>query len=154
MYFEDQPRFLNVVAAVETETAPAELLSWLKAAEGRMGRVDAARNSPRVIDMDIVFYAGLVVSEPSLQIPHPRLAERAFVLVPLAEIRPGLLHPVLKKTVASLLRDLGAHGGVVRRPGVLEAASPSPPRRPAPPGTSPSRRGSSRGARRSSPRPR
>jgi 2-amino-4-hydroxy-6-hydroxymethyldihydropteridine diphosphokinase len=80
--------------------------------------------------MDILFYGREVVSEPSLEIPHPRIAERAFVLVPLDEVLPGLIHPVLQKTVAELLGDLKTQKKVVRRPDLLlDLASSLSPRR-------------------------
>lgn len=131
MYREDQGPFLNCVLVVETDLGPGALLEWLKETERKMGRDrQAARNSPRVIDMDILFYGDEVVSGPSLQVPHPRIPERAFVLVPLNEVRPRLVHPVLKKSVAELLGELRTTKGVVKRHGPLEGISPSPPRLP------------------------
>jgi 2-amino-4-hydroxy-6-hydroxymethyldihydropteridine diphosphokinase len=149
MYRDDQGWFLNCVLTVETDLGPAALLAWLKRTERRLGRdPKGERNGPRLIDIDILFYGDQVVSSPSLEVPHPRLAERAFVLVPLNEIRPRLVHPVLGKTPAELLRALHTDKGVKK----LGALSPSPPRPHGRPGQSPSRRGSSRGGRRSSPR--
>lgn len=131
MYREDQGWFLNCVVVVETDIEPLALLGWLKETEARMGRdPKAARNSPRAIDMDILFYGETVVSGPSLQVPHPGIAERAFVLVPLKEVRPNLVHPVLGKSVAELLDGLQTRKGVVRRPGVLSGSLPSLPRQP------------------------
>jgi 2-amino-4-hydroxy-6-hydroxymethyldihydropteridine diphosphokinase len=131
MYREDQERFLNCVVVVETDIEPLALLRWLKYTETRMGRDPrAARNAPRVIDMDILFYGQRVVSGPSLRVPHPGIAERAFVLVPLCEVRPNLVHPVLGKTVTELLDGLRTRKGVVRRPDVLSGFLPSPPRQP------------------------
>jgi 2-amino-4-hydroxy-6-hydroxymethyldihydropteridine diphosphokinase len=138
MYREDQDWFLNCVVVVETDLEPGTLLGWLKETEMGMGRdKQAARNAPRVIDMDILFYGDMVVSGPSLQVPHPGIAERAFVLVPLNEVRPGLVHPILRKSVSELLKELRAHKGVVRRPDLLSGFLPSPPRRPEPPAPSP-----------------
>lgn len=143
MYREDQGLFLNCVIVVETSLLPEDLLEFLKTEERGLGRERRrARNAPRVIDMDIIFYGDTVVSNPSLQVPHPKAAERAFVLVPLDEVRPLLLHPVLKKTAAELLGDLGSRKRVVKVPGVLAGFSPSSPRRPARPEGSASRRGS------------
>jgi len=131
MYREDQGPFLNCVLVVETDLRPGALLEWLKETERKMGRDQrAARNAPRVIDMDILFYGDEVVSGPSLQVPHPGIQERAFVLVPLNEVRPRLVHPVLKKSVAELLGGLRTTEGVVKRPELLAGISPSQPRLP------------------------
>ena len=131
MYREDQERFLNCVVVVETDIEPLALLRWLKETEKQMGREPRAdRNAPRVIDMDILFYGETVISGPSLEVPHPRIAERAFVLVPLCEVRPRLVHPVLGKTVTELLDGLRTRKGVVKRPGALSGFLPSPPRPP------------------------
>ena len=155
MYREDQDWFLNCVVVVETEAEPGRILEWLKATERKMGRGRrSARNGPRVIDMDILFYGDLVVSGPALEVPHPRIAERAFVLVPLNEVRPLLVHPVSGKSVGELLKSLSTDKRVIERPGLLADLSPSPPRRPGRPAASPSRRGSLSDGRRSSPRSR
>ncbi|MDA4115801.1 MAG: 2-amino-4-hydroxy-6-hydroxymethyldihydropteridine diphosphokinase [Thaumarchaeota archaeon] len=131
MYREDQGWFLNCVVVVETDLDPHALLRWLKETEAELGRDPrAARNAPRVIDMDILFYGEVVISGPSLQLPHPGIAERAFVLVPLEEVRPSLVHPVLGKSVAELLDGLQTRKGVVRRPDVLSGLLPLPPRQP------------------------
>jgi 2-amino-4-hydroxy-6-hydroxymethyldihydropteridine diphosphokinase len=138
MYREDQGWFLNCVVVVETDIEPLALLGWLKRTEAKMGRdPKAARNSPRVIDMDILFYGDRVVSGPDLQVPHPGIAERAFVLVPLSEVRPRLVHPVLGKSVGQLLAELHARKGVVKRSDLLSGFLPSPPRRPGQPAASP-----------------
>jgi 2-amino-4-hydroxy-6-hydroxymethyldihydropteridine diphosphokinase len=131
MYYEDQGAFLNCVVVVETDLKPMALLKLLKGIEEEMGRDQGGtRYGPRNIDMDILFYGREVVSEPSLEIPHPRIAERAFVLVPLHEVRPGLIHPVLQKTAAELLGDLKTQKKVVRRPDLLlDLASSLSPRR-------------------------
>ncbi len=115
--FEDQPKFLNAVCCIATSLSPERLLSLAKQIEAEMGRTPSFRNAPRVIDIDILFYDDEVLSLPGLEIPHPRVAERAFVLVPLSEIAPGLVHPVLKKTVMELLEGLGIVSGVRRRAG-------------------------------------
>ncbi len=138
MYREDQEWFLNCVVVVETDLEPGALLAWLKETEAEMGRDPrASRNAPRVIDMDILFYGDRVVSGPSLQVPHPGIPERAFVLVPLDEVRPRLVHPVLGKTAAELLGELHTRKEVVKRSGLLWDSSPSRPRRPGPPVESP-----------------
>ncbi len=121
MYLEDQPWFLNAVVAIDTRLAPRDLLRAVQSAEAMLGRKRNVRYGPRTIDLDILFYDGLVLSEPGLELPHPKLAERLFVLVPLAEIRPGLAHPVLGVTISELVTALKANEKTVRKVGVLGA---------------------------------
>ena len=101
----EQPWFLNLVCAAETELSPQGLLAFIQSIEGKMGRVRERRFGPRPIDIDILFYDDLVTKTPSLEIPHPCLTERAFVLVPLVEIAPDLLHPTLELTVRAILEQ-------------------------------------------------
>ncbi len=106
----DQPAFLNMVLRGETSLSPEELLQTLKQLESRLGRVPSIRYGPRLIDIDILFYDDLVLVSPELTIPHPRLHERAFVLVPLAEIAADLVHPCLGKTIRALLETVDPSG--------------------------------------------
>ena len=110
----NQPRFLNLVCRVTTFLEPPALLSLLKGIETKMGRLPNTSNLPRPIDIDILFYDDRVVNTPELTIPHPRLAERAFVLVPLVEIAPELVHPVYGKTVRELKDSMTEVQGVLK----------------------------------------
>lgn len=106
MYIENQALFLNGAAKVDTELKPKELLDFLKNTEKKLGRKETKRNGPRIIDLDILFYGDQIINKDDLLVPHPKIQERAFVLVPLAEIQPNLIHPVYKKTIAELLSEL------------------------------------------------
>jgi 2-amino-4-hydroxy-6-hydroxymethyldihydropteridine diphosphokinase len=106
----DQPDFLNMVLKGETRLAPAALLARLKRIETDLGRLPTIRYGPRLIDLDILFYDSLVLSTPELTIPHPRLHERAFVLVPLADLAANLVHPVLGKPIRDLLAGIDLTG--------------------------------------------
>jgi len=103
-----QGRYLNGAARVTTELAPRALLDALLSAERACGRVrtPGVRNEARTLDLDLLLYDDLVLDEPGLTLPHPRLHERAFVLGPLAELAPQLRHPVLKQTLAELQKQL------------------------------------------------
>jgi 2-amino-4-hydroxy-6-hydroxymethyldihydropteridine diphosphokinase len=103
---EDQPWFLNLVCAGTTALTPVDLLRRAKKIENEMGRVEGIRFGPRPIDIDILLYDRVIELSPALTIPHPRLHERAFVLVPLAEIAPTLVHPRLRLTIRTLLARL------------------------------------------------
>ena len=105
-YFEDQYNFLNTVLHGFTDLEPRELLQFTKAVQKEVGRVERFRNGAREIDIDILFYDNVVYKDEELEIPHPRLQERDFVLQPFADINPDFSHPVLKKTIRKLLATL------------------------------------------------
>jgi 2-amino-4-hydroxy-6-hydroxymethyldihydropteridine diphosphokinase len=108
--FSDQPPFLNLAVQAETSLKPAVLLRKLKKVEVELGRKPSFRYGPRLIDIDILFYGSLVWKSGSLVIPHPHLHERAFVLVPLADLAPSFRHPLLDLTVADLLAQVDTSG--------------------------------------------
>jgi 2-amino-4-hydroxy-6-hydroxymethyldihydropteridine diphosphokinase len=99
----DQPAFLNQVIQIETELSPKKVLEQTLSIEKQLGRERRLRWGARVIDIDILYYADLISEDSDLHLPHPRLHERRFTLVPLAEIAPDFIHPVLKKTNQELL---------------------------------------------------
>ena len=100
----EQDWFLNCVVEGETALSAAELLQRLRRIEKKMGSAKAFAKGPRIIDLDILYFGDAIVDVAGLQIPHPRMADRRFVLVPLAEIAPGLRHPVTQKTTAEMLQ--------------------------------------------------
>jgi len=108
--FADQPPFLNQVLKGQTTLSPLDLLSHLKEIEAALGRVPTFRFGPRLIDLDILFYADWTLDTPELILPHPHLHERAFVLVPLNDLAPDLRHPVLGQTVRQLLAGIDTTG--------------------------------------------
>ena len=112
----NQPWFLNAVIEVETGLFPRQLLHRLQHVEKQMGRRRAAPKGPRNIDIDILLFGNFILSGQTLTIPHPRLAERRFALLPLAELAPDLRHPVLRKTAREMLAAVA--GQIVRRTGI------------------------------------
>ncbi len=110
--FKDQPLFLNAVCRITTTLNPEKLLGCVKGIETAIGRTPSFPNAPRPIDIDILFYGERTARSEALTIPHPRLTQRAFVLIPLAEIAPDLVHPGKGKTIRELLNNLENTEGV------------------------------------------
>lgn len=111
----EQPDYLNAVALVLTELDPERLLWNLLLIERELGRSRRRRWEPRPIDLDLIFFDNAVVEKPGLTVPHPEAHKRAFVLVPMSELAPNLVHPVLGKTMAELLGELKVQGSVKRK---------------------------------------
>ncbi len=123
-YYTDQPAFLNAVCCARTALSPPLLLAFLKELERALGRqASDVRYGPRTVDLDILFYDDLEMQTKSLTIPHPRLAERGFVLVPLHEIASTLIHPRSGLSVAEMLEDLPEPKGILnaRRDFIVQA---------------------------------
>jgi len=106
MGYPDQDWFINGVIQIETDLGPLELLRKLKEIESKMGRKETFRWGPRVIDLDLLLYDDLEMKTDELEIPHPQLTRRQFVLIPLVEINPDLIHPAFKKTMRELLLEI------------------------------------------------
>ena len=102
----DQPWFLNLVAEVHTGLFPRQLLAHTQRIERELGRVRTVPKGPRTIDIDILLYGNSIVRAKELEIPHPRMAERRFVLQPLADLAPDLRHPVSRRTIREIFADL------------------------------------------------
>jgi len=115
----DQPWFLNAVLVAQTELPPAQLLGILRAIESQMGSKKAFAKGPRLIDLDILLYDDAAIDTPDLQVPHPRMLQRNFVLIPLAEIAPALRHPSWSASVAELLSRSQDPGMVRKHPFLL-----------------------------------
>jgi 2-amino-4-hydroxy-6-hydroxymethyldihydropteridine diphosphokinase len=124
--YTDQPPFLNCVVEAETTLPPHPLLQSVQGLEKAMGRKPGIRWGPRVIDVDILLYGNLTTDQPDLQIPHPRMSQRAFVLIPLAELAAAMVHPTLQLPIAELARQVLGQEGVTRWG--LPPAIPDPPK--------------------------
>ena len=122
--YADQPPFLNAACRIRTTLEPFELLAELNRIEAALGRRRSFPNAPRELDIDILLWGETVLDTPTLTVPHPRMAERAFVLVPLAEIAPGLTHPVLADTIEEMLQRLDVGEDTVTRWGDVKVLSP------------------------------
>lgn len=110
--YREQPWFLNAVCEATTSLTPEELLTLAKEIEAALGRLPSFPNAPRPIDIDILFYGNEIIHSPQLTIPHPRLEERVFVLLPLAEIAPDLVHPVSREKVKEMVEKVEGLGEV------------------------------------------
>ena len=115
MEFTDQPDFLNCAVALRTELMPRQLLAKVAAIEKHLGRRRTVPKGPRTLDIDILLFGGSVIHTPQLQVPHPAMHQRRFVLEPLAEIAPEARHPMLRRTVRELLQDVPGSAGAVRK---------------------------------------
>ncbi|MFI5201096.1 MAG: 2-amino-4-hydroxy-6-hydroxymethyldihydropteridine diphosphokinase [Candidatus Kapaibacterium sp.] len=105
-----QPDYLNAVVELHTHLGPLELASRLKALESALGRTARPRWHEREIDLDLLFYEDLVMSSPELTLPHPEIPKRAFVLVPMTELDPGFIHPILKRAIKDLTDEIEISG--------------------------------------------
>jgi 2-amino-4-hydroxy-6-hydroxymethyldihydropteridine diphosphokinase len=108
----EQPWFLNCVVEGETSLTPQQLLKALQVVAGQIGPPKTIARGPRVIDLDILLYGERVIATPDLEIPHPRMAERLFVLVPLVELAPDFLHPTLQVSIRELLAVTADHSEI------------------------------------------
>jgi 2-amino-4-hydroxy-6-hydroxymethyldihydropteridine diphosphokinase len=121
-----QGPYLNAAAELQTDLGPAELLDVLLEVERQLGRVRSERFGPRTIDLDLLLYGDLLHEDPRLTVPHPRMAERAFVLGPLCEIAPDVVHPIRRRTVRELLEQLAPSTAITAEPPAAVTALPPP----------------------------
>lgn len=111
---EDQPEFINGVVEIDTDLSPHELLAKTKSIEDKLGRVRDEKWGPRTIDLDIIFYDDIILEDKDLEIPHPRVHLRRFVLEPLFEIAPNFIHPLYNISAKDLMDNIGDDKRVVR----------------------------------------
>jgi len=104
--YKNQNWFINCVIKIETKLTPEELLIFLKNTELKLKRIKKIKNGPRTIDLDILFYKNSIINKYNLIIPHPRAHERLFVLTPLKEISPKLIHPILRKNITNIIKGV------------------------------------------------
>jgi 2-amino-4-hydroxy-6-hydroxymethyldihydropteridine diphosphokinase len=119
-YVTDQPRFLNAALRGRTALAPQALLDFAKQVERDLGRAAGQRYGPRIVDIDLLLYGELAIDVPDLAVPHPRMSERPFVLVPLAEIAPDLVPPGWTESVGARASAVHGHGDVIAVVGRLD----------------------------------
>jgi len=117
-YLTDQPMFLNAACRISTSLRPHQLLTLIKGIESKLGRLPDSHNKPRPIDIDILLYDDLIIQGQTLTIPHPLMMERAFVLIPLAEIAPDLVHPVVGQTIGQFAKKVSPDGVVRIEPAI------------------------------------
>lgn len=106
----DQPQFLNLCLLIETQLQPKQLLKKFKNVESNLGRTKNVKWAEREIDIDILFYENLILNEVDFILPHPRIEERVFVLIPLSEIAPDFIHPVFQKPIRELAKNIDGKG--------------------------------------------
>jgi len=121
--YKAQPLFLNLICRIATDLPPDQLLWFAKKIETEMGRTPSFPNAPRIVDIDILLYEGTIMETRNLTIPHPRLKDRAFVLIPLTEIAPKLIHPRLGKSIAQLANEITGRRGVRKYKGGLDVSA-------------------------------